>query len=129
MFNFLKKADSAATEATIQTTSEAVKPLKDIRPQWKVLAANREITKEDIAALCIYRAVYKGQIPEGAKTRLQRSFKPITNTVKLENGADPHGAMTTAINSIKYSHFAEWLDKEELQQLIVAARETQKAGM
>jgi hypothetical protein len=122
MLNFLK------TEAATQT-SEAAKPLKDIRPQWKALAAARQITKEDIAAYCIYRAVYKGQIPEGAKTRLQKSFSPITNKVKLDNGAAPYGALTTALHSIKYSHFAEWLDKEELQQLIDAAKETQKAGI
>ncbi len=128
MFNFLK-SNKDNTEAIIEQTSEAVKPPKDIRPQWKALAADRKITKEDIAALCIYRAVFKGQIPDGAKTRLQKSFTPITNQVKLENGADPYGAMTTAINSIRYSHFAEWLDKEELQQLIDAAKESQKAGI
>jgi hypothetical protein len=117
------------TEATLQSTSEAAKPIKDIRPQWKALAAKREITSEDIATLCIYRAVYKEQILEGAKTRLQKSFSPITNPVKLENGAVAYGAMITALNSIKYSHFAEWLDKEELQQLIDAAKETLKAGI
>jgi len=128
MFNFLK-SKSDTTEATIQQTSEAVKPIKDIRPQWKELASSRQITKEDIAALCIYRAVRKQQVPEGAKTRLQKSFKPITNSVKLENGAAPYGALQTALYSIKYSHFAEWLDQDELQQLIDAAKETQKAGL
>jgi len=109
--------------------TEIEKKIKDIRPQWKALAAKREITKEDIAALCIYRAVFKGQIPEGAKTRLHKSFKPITSPIKLNNGADPHGALITALNSVKYSHFADWLDKEELQQLIDAAKETLKAGI
>jgi len=109
--------------------TEIEKKIKDIRPQWKALAAKREITKEDIAALCIYRALYKGQIPEGAKTRLHKSFKPITNPVKLNNGAEPNAALMIAIHSIKYSHFADWLDKEELQQLIDAAKETLKAGI
>jgi hypothetical protein len=122
MLNFTK------TEETTQT-SEAAKPLKDIRPQWKALAAARQITKEDIAAYCIYRAVYKGQIPEGAKTRLHKSFSPITNPVKLLNGAQPYAALETAIHSIKYSHFAEWLDKDEMQQLLDAAKETLKAGI
>jgi len=109
--------------------TEIQKKIQDIRPQWKALAAKREITKEDIAALCIYRAVFKGQIPEGGKTRLLKSFKPITNPVKLNNGADPNGALISALHSIKYSHFAEWLDKEELQQLVDAAKETLKAGI
>lgn len=108
--------------------TEIEKKIKDIRPQWKALAAKREITKEDIAALCVYRAVFKGQIPEGSTARLHKSFRPITNPVKLNNGADPHGAVIYALNAIKYSHFAEWLDKEELQQLVDAAKETLKAG-
>ena len=109
--------------------TEIEKKIKDIRPKWKALAAARELTKEDIAALCIYRAVYKGQIPDGAKSRLLKSFKPITNPVKLNNGANPNGALISALHSIKYSHFADWLDKEELQQLIDAAKETLKAGI
>lgn len=127
MFNFLK-SNKDTTEATTQAP-EAAKPIKDIRPQWKALAAAREITKEDIAALCVYRAVRKEQIPEGAKTRLQKSFKPITNKVKLENGAYPNGALETALNSIKYSNFAKWLDKEELDQLLDAVKTTKNAGI
>lgn len=127
MFNFFKPAQ-ATTEA-INTTSEATKPIKDIRPQWKALAAAREITKEDIAALCIYRAVRKGQIPEGAVSRLQKSFKPITNKTKLENGAYPYGSLDTAMNSIKYSNFAKWLDEAELKQLLDAVKSTKTAGI
>jgi len=111
MFNFMKKADTATTEAQASTTQAT---FKDIRPQWKALAKERKITKEDIAALCIYRAMVKGEVPEGAKTRLEKAFRPITNVVKLENGADPHGALKSAIWSIKYSKFAEWLDKDQL---------------
>lgn len=128
MFNFLKKADEAKTEAT-NTTSEAAKPIKDIRPQWKALAAAREITKEDIAALCVYRALRKEQVPEGAKSRLHKSFKPITNKVKLENGAYPYGSLETALNSIKYSNFAKWLDEDELKQMLDAVKTTKNAGI
>jgi len=123
MFNFLKK-----TEA-INTTSEAAKPIKDIRPQWKALAADRKITREDIAALCIYRALRKEQVPEGAKSRLHKSFKPITNKVKLENGAYPYGSLETALNSIKYSNFAKWLNEDELKLMLDAVKTTKNAGI
>ena len=103
--------------------------MKDIRPQWKAFAANRNITSQDITALCVYRAVIKGQVPEGAKSRLHKSFKPITNTVKLANGAYPHAALETAVNSIKYSTVASWLDKEELDQLLEAVKTTKTAGL
>jgi hypothetical protein len=121
MFNFMKKADTATTEAQASTTQPT---FKDIRPLWKALAKERKITKEDIAALCIYRAMVKGEVPEGAKTRLEKAFKPITNPVKLENGADPHGALKSAIWSIKYSKFAEWLDKDQFAALLEAAKNT-----
>lgn len=127
MFNFFKSTKDT-TEANT-TTSEATKPIKDIRPQWKALAAARKITKEDIAALCIWRALYKEQVPEGAKTRLHKAFKPITSRVKLENGAYPYGALETALNSIKYSNFAKWLDADELKVLLNAARTTKDAGI
>ena len=103
--------------------------MKDIRPQWKALAANRNITSQDIAALCVYRAVIKGQVPEGAKSRLHKSFKPITNANKLANGAYPHAALETAVNSIRYSNVASWLDKEEVEQLVEAAKITKTAGL
>lgn len=122
MFNFIRKAETATQEATASTT------FKDIRPLWKAFAKERKITKEDIAALCIYRAMVKGEVPVGANTRLLKAFKPITNTVKLENGADPQGALKSAIWSIKYSKFAEWLDKDELAALLEAVKKTREAG-
>ena len=103
--------------------------MKDIRTQWKALAAARNIKSEDIAALCIYRALLKEQVPEGAKSRLHKSFKPITNANKLANGAYPYGALETAVNSIRYSTFASWLDEEELKQLLEAAKTTRMAGL
>jgi len=103
--------------------------MKDIRTQWKAHAAERKITREDIAALCIYRALVKEQVPTGAKSRLHKSFKPITNTVKLENGADPYGSLKSAVNSVRYSIFAQWLDKEELEMLVEAAKSTRMAGL
>jgi hypothetical protein len=103
--------------------------MKDIRTQWKALAAARKITREDIAALCIYRAMLKEQVPEGAKSKLHKSFKPITNAAKLANGAYPYAALESAVNSIKYSAFANWLDEAEMKQLVEAAKTTRMAGL
>ena len=120
MFSFFKGPKATATQEPVI----AKKPTKDIREQWKAHAAARKITKEDIAALCIYRALIKDQIPDGAKSRLHKSFQPITNAKKLANGAEPYGSLNASLNSIKYSIFAQWLDKEEMQAMLDAAKET-----
>lgn len=103
--------------------------MKDIRTQWKALAATKKITRGDIAALCIYRAMVKEQVPNGAKSRLHKAFTPITNSVKLANGAAPRYALETAIFEIRYSTFAKWLDPEGLSKLLDAARTTKSAGL
>jgi len=126
MFNFTDKAETATQEASASTTQST---FKDIRQQWKALASERKITKEDIAALCIYRAMVRDEVPVGAKSRLRRAFNPITNKTKLENGARPYGSLESAVNSIKYSTFATWLDKNELAALLEAARTTRSAGL
>jgi len=102
--------------------------MKDIRQQWKALAAERKITREDIAALCIYRALVKEQGKNGAISRLQKSFKPITNPVKLENGAYPYGSLESALWAIKNSTLITWLDEEEKQQLLSYAKEIKVHG-
>ena len=112
-----------------EATSEQTRNLKDIRPLWKARAAAREITRADIAALCVYRALIKGEVPDGAKSRLHKSFSPITNQVKLANGAKPYGSMEYALYAIKYSCFADWLDPDQLKQLMNAAKTTKEAGL
>lgn len=91
--------------------------MKDIRQNWKALAADRKIKSEDIAALCIYRALVKEQGIEGALSRLRKSFKPITNPIKLANGADPNLSLKNALWSTKYSAFKDWLPEEEIEQV------------
>jgi len=120
MFNFMKKADTATQEAQASTTQVT---FKDIRPQWKALAAERKITREDIAALCIYRSLIKGEGKEGAISRLRKSFSPITNPVKLENGAYPYGSLASALWMTKHSTFITWLDDESKQSLLILAKE------
>ena len=104
--------------------------MKDIRQQWKALASARNISIRDIAALCVYRALLKspdedgtrtaimqGYGKEGAIARLLKAFKPITNHVKLTNGAEPLGSMLSALRTIKYSEVYKWLDEEDQKKL------------
>jgi hypothetical protein len=103
--------------------------MKDIRTQWKALAAAKEITREDIAALCLYRTLFKEQQSAEAKTRLHKSFAPIKNEIKLANGAQPYEALVAALRTIKYSHVAQWLDEEDRVKMLELAKETLLAGI
>ena len=132
MFNFLKsRKDTQVTTQVITITPEVIvqeTPIvfKDIRPQWKDLAAKHNISKADMAALCVYRSLVKNQGKEGAIGRLQKSFKPITNPVKLANGAHAHRAVKEALRSISYSTFKTWLSEDELKAVITLAKEIGK---
>ena len=122
MFNFMKKADEAAATTSTQTT------FKDIRPQWKALAKERKLDSSDMAALCIYRSMIKGEGKEGAISRMHKSFKPITNPAKLENGAHPYGSLSSALWSIKYSTFITWLDEDTKTTLFAIAKDIKAMG-
>ena len=124
MFNFMKKAEEA-TNVTEAQTEQAQKSFTDIRAKWKALSADRKITKEDVAALCIYRSLIAGEGKEGAISRLKKAFKPITNPVKLENGMDPYGAMKSAIWGVKYCTVLTWLTPSEAAATLAIARELQ----
>jgi hypothetical protein len=91
--------------------------MKDIRQQWKAHAASKKITSQDIAALCIYRSLVKEQGEEGALSRLKKSFTPVTNPVKLANGASPMFSMRQALWMVKNSVFTEWLTDEEYKPI------------
>lgn len=121
----MKKADTATNEAQASTTQST---FKDIRPQWKALAQERKITSSDIAALCIYRSLIKGEGKEGAISRLEKAFKPISNPVKIENGAHPYGSLQSALWSIKYSNFIEWLDEPQKAGIIAMAKDIKIRG-
>jgi len=102
--------------------------MKDIRQNWKALAAERKITSQDIAALCIYRALHKEQGKEGSIERLRKSFKPITNTIKLDNGAYPYGALSSALWMVKHSTLITWLDEADQKAMLDLAREIKPQG-
>jgi len=126
MFNFLKGQQAATEVNTEQEGSEQKRPFTDIRQQWKALAVNRTISKEDIAALCIYRALVKEQGKEGAISRLRKSFKPITNPVKLANGADPNFSLKMALWGTRHSVLITWLEPEEQKILGDLSKELYK---
>lgn len=107
--------------------------MKNIRQQWKAFATARKITSRDIAALCIYRSLLKrdeaipqGYGKEGAIKRLRKSFKPITNTVKLENGCTPFCTMVESLRLIKYSEVFKWLDEADQKEMQALATELAK---
>ena len=119
MFSFFKKAEEA--NQTTEQVSES-KPT-DIRAQWKALAAKKEITCHDMAALCLYRSLIKGEGLEGAVSRLKKSFSPLKNQKKIDNTDHVYGSMFRALSLAKYSHLKDWLTKTELEQLAKLARE------
>lgn len=88
--------------------------MKDIRTLWKAQAAAKEISSYDIAALCIYKSLIAEEDLEATKTRLRKSFTPVRNPRKLDNGSTPYGSLITALRSTKWSTFAGWLSPEEL---------------
>jgi hypothetical protein len=127
MFSFFNKSDkdTATTEAQASTQVSNT----DVREKWKALAAARKITSSDIAALCIYRSVLRGEGAAGAESRLRKSFFPITNQVKLDNGAAPFGSLKNALGLSRYSTFFSWLTPSEQESMQNIAQELYKSGV
>jgi hypothetical protein len=112
---------------TNQVTEEKSQPVfTDTRAKWKARAALRNITSADIAALCIYRSVMRGEGLEGAESRLRKSFFPITNKVKLDNGAAPFGSLNSALWSVRGSVLYSWLTPSEQDAVWKIAQELRK---
>jgi hypothetical protein len=113
MFNLFKSKKDTIEVTTETPVSDSQKSFTDIREKWKALAADRKITKEDIAALCIYRSLIKDEGLDGAKGRLYKAFTPVSNPIKLENGTRPYGSLSQAVACIKWSNVITWLDTDE----------------
>ena len=126
MFSFFNKSekDTATTEAQASTQTSNT----DVRENWKALAADRKITSSDIAALCIYRSMLRGEGATGAESRLRKSFFPITNKVKLDNGAAPFGSLNSALWQIRHSTFFSWLTPLEQEAMWNIVQELRKSG-
>lgn len=114
---------------TNQATEEKTQPVfTDTRAKWKARAAVRIITSSDIAALCIYRSIKQDEGVEGAKSRLRKSFCPITNPVKLNNGAAPFASLNNALWATRGSVFCSWLTADEQAKVWAIATELRKPG-
>jgi hypothetical protein len=94
--------------------------MTNIRAFWKQLADKKEITRNDIAALCLLKALRKDD-PSLAVNYLKESFKPVTNTIKLANGAYPYYALWDALCGVTTCQVAQQLTVEEKEKLRLLA--------
>lgn len=99
-----------------------------VKAIWKKLADARTITCQDVAALCLYKSIKLG-LTDDTKARLHRSFKPITNQIKLQNGCTPFEALEKSLRWLKYSEFAKQLPEETQKQMEALAKETLSKGL
>jgi hypothetical protein len=113
-----------STQETQATKEQRIK----ITAIWKELADAKTISSEDVAALCLLRFL-KSKNTEDIKARLHRSFSPITNKIKLENGAAPYGALERALRLLRYSEFAKQLPLDTLKEMEALAKETLSKGL
>ena len=95
--------------------------------RWLELAKNKNITAADCATLCLYRTILKsddvGQQTENAVMHLKRAFSPISNTVKLENGASKYAALKQSLALLKYSNFFLALEFPAQEKISTLAKE------
>jgi len=89
--------------------------MANIKEFWKQLADKKTIASNDVAVLCILKAFHQ-EDPELAKVYLSKSFKPITNTTKLANGAYPRYALWMALTSVPSSKLFAILTDEEKEK-------------
>lgn len=99
-----------------------------VKAVWKKLADAKLISAQDIAALCLLRSL-KSSDTENTKVRLHRAFTPITNKIKLENGAVPYGSLEKSLRWIKYSEFAKQLPTDTLKEMESLAKEVLNEGI
>jgi hypothetical protein len=120
----------SAQETQITEEQRAAKKAERaaVKAIWKTLADAKKITSQDVAALCLLRSL-KSNDTENTRARLLRAFKPITNKIKLENGAAPFGALELALRWLKYSEFAKQLPEDTQKQMEALAKETLSKGL
>jgi hypothetical protein len=115
-------------ENTTDATSVTPKSFTDIRPKWKALAATRKITSADIVALCIYRAIIRGEGKVGAITRLAKSFTPVTNPIKLQNGAHTWHGLASGLLMSRKTPILGWLTEAEGMEILALAKSIDVSG-
>ena len=99
-----------------------------VKAIWKKLADARTISAQDIAALCLLRSL-KSSDTANTRARLHRAFSPITNKIKLENGATPYGSLERALRWLRYSDFAKQLPEATMKEMEALAKETLSKGL
>ena len=105
--------------------------MKDIRQNWKTISSAKTITSTDVVALCIYRTLQQEESVAEALQRLKKSFTPITNSIKLANGATPHFSLRTTLAGFWYlkynnSSLTRWLPEENYEAVRAMALELLK---
>jgi hypothetical protein len=112
-------------ENATDISSAPAKSYTDITAKWKALAADRKITSADVAARCIHLAISQGEGRDGAISRLKKAFTPVTNPVKLANGAAPYYSLyivqlkiiTEVKNNRGNVEVLKWLTSEEREEI------------
>jgi hypothetical protein len=115
-------------ETTTEATSATPKSFTDIRSKWKARAAIRNTTSADIAALCIYRSMIRGECKQATIARLRRSFTPVSNPIKLQNGHSRWHGLASGLFAVKFSPLLEWMTKEESVELLGIAKSINAYG-
>jgi hypothetical protein len=101
--------------------------MNEFRKIWKQTAAQKALTSNDMALLCLYRAQFKDAVDfndnpiEHAKSYLRKNFKPITNPRKIACGAYPNLAAYRAIRWVELSGLFKLLSEEEKSRVKVIA--------
>ena len=108
-------SDATGSERAFLPPAGALQDLelrKQARALWKKAAHAKTLTAESCAA---YHLLMGG--------KLNAAFSPITNSCKLQNGADPFAAKENAlqaVNNLRSSAFEPW--KPLLEEFFLASR-------
>ena len=95
--------------------------MNEFQKQWKQRAEKKLITSIDMALLALVRASKKDKPFEQASFYLLKSFKPITNQKKINNGAYPYFALWMAVRYFDRSPLLSLLDEETISKIKVLA--------
>ncbi len=128
MTQFMSLVSAQETQITEEQRAARKAERAEVKAIWKILADARTISAQDIAALCLLRSL-KSDDTENTKARLHRAFSPITNKIKLENGATPYGSLERALRWLRYSEFAKKLPGETVKKMEDLAKEALSKGL
>ena len=93
------------------TPSSAAKAAHDaFKAKWKAASHAKRVSAADMAALAFHRAWWAietqvlSREDAGAwiEARLDKAFTPVSNAIKLSNGADPSFSKKAAVRELKW---------------------------